>query len=70
MSSQSLVERIAVEPHRPHVVADCVELIDAQVSRHVIGLPGLFWGKGIRVRGRAVRYVPAPAPIADHAGGQ
>ncbi len=32
MTSQNLVERIAVEPHRPKVVVDCVELIDTQVK--------------------------------------
>ncbi len=30
--SQSLVERIGVEPWRAQVIADCVELIDAQVK--------------------------------------
>jgi len=30
--SQSLVERIGVEPYREKVIADCAELIDAQVK--------------------------------------
>lgn len=30
--SQTLVERIGVDPHRPKVVEDCVNLIDAQVK--------------------------------------
>lgn len=40
MSSQSLVERIAVDPRRERVVADCVGLIDAQVKAKS-GLSGM-----------------------------
>lgn len=40
MSSQSLVERIAVDPRREKVVADCVGLIDAQVKAKS-GLSGM-----------------------------
>ena len=68
--SQTLVERIGVEPTRAKVIEDCVDMIDAQVKAKG-GLSGMAI-KGAYATIKTIKrgFVPAPDAVSADLDGR